>query len=98
ICADRAGDRENVFLDETGHAVSDQRVRKTFDRAKRLAGITRRFRFHDLRHTFGSRLASKNVAVQVISKVMGHTSITMTMRYARPSEEALLSVQRALDS
>ena len=97
MCLARTGNRENVFVDEGAKPMSDQRVRRTFDRVKRLAGITRRFRFHDLRHTFGSRLASRNVAVQVISKVMGHTSIAMTMRYARPSEEALRDVQRALD-
>jgi len=98
ICLSRSQNADDVFVDEAGDRISNIRVRRTFDRAKRLAGITRRFRFHDLRHTFGSRLASKNVAVQVISKVMGHTSITMTMRYARPSAEALRDVQRALDS
>ena len=96
-CVRRAADCDDVFVDEGRHTISDQRVRRTFDRAKRLAGITRRFRFHDLRHTFGSRLASKNVAVQVISKIMGHTSITMTMRYARPSLEALGAVRLALE-
>ena len=97
-CLARAAGCDDVFVDETQCRISDTRVRRTFERAKRLAGITRRFRFHDLRHTFGSRLASKNVTVQVISKVMGHTSITMTMRYARPSAEALRDVQRALDT
>lgn len=98
LCRGRARNSENVFVDEIGHRICDTRVRRTFARAKRLAGITRRFRFHDLRHTFGSRLASKNVSIQVISKAMGHTSITMTMRYARPSTEALRQIQRALDS
>jgi integrase len=98
LCLARARGRDNVFVDEGGRRIGEMRVRRTFERAKRLAGITRRFRFHDLRHTFGSRLASKNVTVQVISKVMGHTSINMTMRYARPSAEALRDVQRALDT
>jgi integrase len=98
VCLSRAQNGDDVFADENGYRISDTRVRRTFARAKRVAGITRRFRFHDLRHTFGSRLASKNVAVQVISKVMGHTSIIMTMRYARPSTESLRGVQEALDS
>jgi integrase len=98
ICCDRARAAEYVFTDEAGRRVGEIRVRRTFERAKRIAGITRRFRFHDLRHTFGSRLASKNVSIQTISKAMGHTSITMTMRYARPSMEALRDIQRALDS
>ena len=98
ICLARACNRDDVFIDECARQISETRVRRTFERAKRLAGITRRFRFHDLRHTFGSRLASKNVSIQVISKAMGHTSIAMTMRYSRPSAEALRDVQRPVDT
>jgi integrase len=93
----RAENSARVFIDEAGQAISDTRVKRSFDRAKRLAGITRRFRFHDLRHTFGSRLASSNVSIPIISRAMGHASITTTMRYARPSVEALRAVQDALD-
>lgn len=46
-----------VFLDEHGSRLSDTRIRRCFTLAKRLAKITRRFRFHDLRHTFASTLA-----------------------------------------
>lgn len=38
--------------------------------------------FHTLRHTFASWLAMKGVPLLVISQLMGHTSITMTQRYA----------------
>ena len=65
-----------------------------FDTAKRLAGITRRVRVHDLRHTFASRLASKGVSLQLIARSLGHT----TARYARPDEAAFRAVREALDS
>jgi integrase len=69
-----------------------------FALAKKLAGIERRFRFHDCRHTFASRLASRGVSLQVIQKALGHTSARMSERYARPDEHALTAIRTALDS
>ncbi|MFI5180618.1 MAG: tyrosine-type recombinase/integrase [Thermoanaerobaculia bacterium] len=89
---------EFVFVRDDGRTQSWTTVKKTFELAKTLAGITRRFRFHDLRHTFGCRLASGGVSIQVIAKAMGHCSVQMTERYARPSEESLTEIRRALDA
>src|SRR5204862_4351125 len=50
---------------------------------KALARIDRPFRIHDLRHTFGSRLASEVVEILTISRVMAHKDIATTQRYAR---------------
>lgn len=64
-------------------------IQRYFEIAKGVAGVTRRFRFHDLRHTFGSTLASRGVSLQVIAKALGHASVRMSERYARPSQESL---------
>ncbi|MCC6129325.1 MAG: tyrosine-type recombinase/integrase [Acidobacteria bacterium] len=61
------------------------------------ARARRRFRFHDLRHTSASRLASSGVPMQLIVRAFAHTSIRTCERYARPSEEALRVVRDALD-
>jgi integrase len=50
-------------------------------------------RFHDLRHTCGTRLAEKGYGIETISKVLGHSSIVMSMRYVHPKE----SVKRAME-
>jgi integrase len=89
---------EFVFVRDDGRPQSWTMVKKTFELAKLLAGITRRCRFHDLRHTFGCRLASGGVSIQVIAKAMGHSSVQMTERYARPSEESLREIRRVLDT
>ena len=69
-----------------------------FETAKRLAGITRRCRVHDLRHTFASRLASRGVSLQLIARGLGHTTTRMSERYARPDERAFQAVKNALDA
>jgi len=89
---------EYVFVDKAGKRFSPTRIRRTFVLAKRLAGIERRFRPHDLRHTFGCRLADKNVGLQKIAKALGHTTTRMAERYARPSTDAMREISRALDS
>lgn len=89
---------EYVFVDECGRRYSPTRIRRAFVLAKTLANISRRCRPHDLRHTFGCRLASKSVGLQIIAKALGHTTTRMAERYARPSEESMRFVVAALDS
>ena len=56
---ERTGDVEYVFVNpDTGTRYTD--VKKSFSAACRGAGITD-FRFHDLRHMFGTRLADAGV-------------------------------------
>ena len=86
-----------MFVDEGGRLYSETRIRRTFALAKSLAGIKRRFRPHDLRHTFACRLASAGVSLQIIAKSLGHTTTQMAERYARPSAEAMRMVCDALE-
>ena len=61
-------------------------VKNAFRRAVRLSGIAP-ITFHQLRHTFCSRLADAGVPMPVIQDLAGHASIIMTRRYTHPSEE-----------
>jgi integrase len=80
-----AGDTEYVFVNpDTGTRYTD--VKKSFSAACREASITD-FRFHDLRHTFGTRLADAGVDVVKIKELMGHSSIVTTMRYIHATDQ-----------
>jgi integrase len=97
-CRKRAVLSRYVFVYSDGRRIPEIAVRRAFLRAKRIAGITRRFRFHDLRHTAACTLASAGVSLQVIQKILGHTSIKMTERYVRVDENAITEARRALDA
>jgi integrase len=86
-----------IFVTDTGSAYGQSTMRRYFKIAKRLAGLNRRCRFHDLRHTFGCDLATAGLPLRFIGKVMGHTNATTTERYARPDQIVLERVRDALN-
>lgn len=86
-----------VFTDEGGAPLSLTRLRRAFIYARRAAKLDPKFRLHDVRHTYASRLASLNVPIQTISRLLGHTTLGMTARYARASDDATRIAVRVLD-
>jgi len=62
-----------------GQAIKD--VKTTFDKARTRAELED-FRFHDLRHTFASRLVQQGVSLYEVMHLTGHKSFQMVQRYA----------------
>jgi integrase len=84
-----------VFHDAAGNRWND--IRHPFEGACEGAGLTD-FHFHDLRHTFASWLMMRGVPLATVSNLLGHTSPTMTLRYANLSPKHLTSAVRVLDA
>jgi site-specific recombinase XerD len=96
ICRKRQVMSAYVLLTPDGKPYSESTIKRYFKTAKAIAGITRRFRFHDQRHTFASLLASKGISSFVLRDLLGHSSVTTTQRYCRPSTEVFEAVTKAL--
>src|SRR5262249_24093767 len=79
-----ASDPSYVFASEkTGGRLNN--IKHSFQTALRKAGI-KDFRFHDLRHSAGTRLADAGVHIAVIAEILGHSKLEMTKRYVHAAD------------
>ena len=67
-----------------------------FYKARERAGIEN-FRFHDLRHTFATRLVQAGVDLYKVQKLLRHKTPIMTQRYAHHYPESLRDGVEVLD-
>ena len=76
---DWIGDDDLVFVGEAGDHLDGSALRRRYKAALKMAGL-RPLRFHDLRHTFGTRMIAK-ADIRRVQEWMGHADIQTTMRY-----------------
>lgn len=66
-------------------------VRSAWDRAKVAVPLPPETRLHDLRHTFASLCVDNGVPLYEVSKLLGHSNLSVTARYAHLRDERLIS-------
>ena len=64
---------------QNGTIHNARNLQRSLERLLKRAGITERTTMHTLRHTFGSKLLREGVPIEVVSELMGHANITITM-------------------
>ncbi len=58
-------------------------INSLMDQYLAAAGLTRHYSPHCLRHTFATHLLNAGVSLEVLKELMGHHSISLTLRYAQ---------------
>jgi hypothetical protein len=102
----RLGQREHfteeddlVFPGVVGGYLDASALPRRYKAALKCAGL-RPLRFHDLRHTFGTRMIAK-ADIRRVQEWMGHADVATTMKYLhyveRPDEARLVAEAFAID-
>jgi integrase len=72
-------------------------LKKGFKKAVREAELHGNLRFHDLRHTFATRLVQAGVDIITVQHLLGHARISMTARYAHSPDTSRIAAVEQLD-
>jgi integrase len=92
----RSLETELVFCSQAFTPMESGHLRRAFRLALGKARIDD-FHFHDLRHTFATRLVQAGVDLYKVQRLLGHKSPVMTQRYAHHYPESLRDGVRILD-
>nr|WP_297478023.1 site-specific integrase [Ferrovum sp.] len=66
----------------------------SWDTARKQAGLAD-VRIHDLRHSFASFLVNSGRSLYEVQKILGHTQVKTTQRYAHLSQDTLIDAANA---
>lgn len=81
----RSNENSRVFLGIDGAPIKS--LKEGYAAALERAEL-RKIRFHDLRHTFATRLVLGGVDLFTVKELLGHSTIITTQRYAHPSSRS----------
>lgn len=96
IKARQPGKNDYVFFNRNGNRMDARNLQRAFHSAVEKAEIPK-LRFHDLRHTFATRLVQAGVDLYTVQKLGRWKTISMVMRYAHHYPESLRPGVESLD-
>jgi integrase len=86
-----------VFHSESHTALDGSNIRRALTTALDIAKI-QNLHFHDLRHTFATRMVQAGIDLYKVQRLLGHKSPIMTQRYAHHYPESLREGVDALEA
>lgn len=78
-----------------GRLVAEKTMNRQLDSVLKHLGIKKFLTYHDLRRSFATQLQANKVDIKRVSKLLGHSSVTMTEKYVKVRDEDL---DKAMDS
>ena len=84
----RDGQKDYLFYGRGGCRMSYNNARVLFKKYLQRAGLEHKdYCLHCLRHTFATELLNAGMHIECLQQLLGHSSIEMTLRYARLSDK-----------
>ncbi|RFU67472.1 site-specific integrase [Peribacillus saganii] len=80
------GHDKEVFF-EIGKPLSEKKIYRVMKKIYKIAGITRRIRLHDYRHTCAFLMYSEGINVMTIKEQLRHAKLATTLHYLPPGND-----------
>ena len=95
------GTKEYIFVDSFSYLINLNTLRQQMSKYmnKKLNESSNRVKFHDLRHTFASMMLENGVDMTVISRILGHSSISITSNvYTTVTDKLMIKSAESISS
>ena len=86
-----------IFIGSSEKALCTRSIQAMYSRSKKIAGIKKQGGAHGLRHAWATHSLEAGADLYTIKQLLGHASITSTVRYLRMTEKTLQSIQSPVD-
>jgi integrase/recombinase XerD len=84
----RDSQKQYLFYAQGRQRMSYNNARVMFKKYLKQAGLEHKdYKLHCLRHTFATELLNAGMRIECVQQLLGHSSIEMTLRYARLSDK-----------
>ena len=92
--------RTDPYCVKTGRVLpvpTNQKMNAYLQEIADLAGIKKHLSTHTARHTFATTVTlSNSISIEVVAKMLGHSSINMTKKYARVVDDYISKDMRKI--
>ncbi len=88
---------EYVFNNPNGYHYNKDYISKSFKKIIRSLNMDERVTFHSLRHSCASYLVQKGVDLYTVKEILGHSSVSVTERYAHLQLDNLVDAMKVFD-
>jgi site-specific recombinase XerD len=87
----------NVFQSSTGTQIKASNLGREYRKALKKASISN-MKFHDLRHSFASRMVGSGVDLGAVKALLGHSDFKSTLRYSHYSTASLKNAMSLMEA